>query len=245
MKICSVADPDSNPDPSDPYVFGPPGSGSISQRYRSGSIYHQAKKARKTLIPRYCFATFFFFNYVNVPSKSKKFFVASWRSVTKVAGSVNPDPDPHQKCHRSATLFVLVADPFFASVHRISLFTNYNSPRCRKGWRNNGWAADADTPGAPAGQPGRTLQARSVPLPSLQDPDSALSLNPDSCGWIRIPDQDLRRENWLIKPGQSLFRVYRIRIRSGFSRRGWIRIPDQDLRSENWLIKLGQFLSRV
>jgi hypothetical protein len=26
----SVADPDPNPDPSDPYVFGPPGSGSIS-----------------------------------------------------------------------------------------------------------------------------------------------------------------------------------------------------------------------
>jgi hypothetical protein len=28
--ITSVADP--NPDPSDPYVFGPPGSGSISQQ---------------------------------------------------------------------------------------------------------------------------------------------------------------------------------------------------------------------
>jgi hypothetical protein len=36
----SVADPD----PSDPYVFGPPGSG-------SGSFYHQAKIVRKTLIP--------------------------------------------------------------------------------------------------------------------------------------------------------------------------------------------------
>jgi hypothetical protein len=37
----SVADPD----PPDPYVFGPPGSGSISQRYGSGSgfFYHQAK----------------------------------------------------------------------------------------------------------------------------------------------------------------------------------------------------------
>jgi hypothetical protein len=40
----------------DPYVFGPPGSGSgsISQRYGSGSgsgsFYHQAKIARKTLI---------------------------------------------------------------------------------------------------------------------------------------------------------------------------------------------------
>ncbi len=48
----SVADPD--PDPSDPYVFGPPGSGSVSQRYKAGSgsgpFYHQAKKVRKPLI---------------------------------------------------------------------------------------------------------------------------------------------------------------------------------------------------
>ncbi len=36
----SVADPD--PDPRDPHVFGPPGS---------GSFYHQAKIERKTLIP--------------------------------------------------------------------------------------------------------------------------------------------------------------------------------------------------
>ncbi len=41
-----VADPD-------PRVFGPPesGSGSTSQRYGSGSFYHQAKIVRKTLIP--------------------------------------------------------------------------------------------------------------------------------------------------------------------------------------------------
>jgi hypothetical protein len=47
----SVADP--NPDPPDPHVFGPPGSGSISQRYGSGygSFYHQTKIVRKTLIP--------------------------------------------------------------------------------------------------------------------------------------------------------------------------------------------------
>ncbi len=38
-----VADPE--------YVFGPPESGSISQRYGSGSFYHQAKIVRKTLIP--------------------------------------------------------------------------------------------------------------------------------------------------------------------------------------------------
>jgi hypothetical protein len=48
--ICtSVADPDL--DPTDPHVFGPPGSGSVSQRYVSGSFYHHAKIVRKTLIP--------------------------------------------------------------------------------------------------------------------------------------------------------------------------------------------------
>ena len=34
----SVADSDPNPDPSDPYVMKPPGSGSSSQRYGSGSF---------------------------------------------------------------------------------------------------------------------------------------------------------------------------------------------------------------
>ncbi len=43
--------PDQNPDPPDPHVFGPPESGSTSQRYGSGSFYHQAKLVRKTLIP--------------------------------------------------------------------------------------------------------------------------------------------------------------------------------------------------
>ncbi len=52
----SVADP--NPDPPDPHVFGPPGSGSICQRYGSGSgsgsfypSITKQKKVRKTLIP--------------------------------------------------------------------------------------------------------------------------------------------------------------------------------------------------
>jgi hypothetical protein len=53
------------PDP-DPYVFGPPGS---------GSLYHQAKILRKNL-DSYCFVTSFglfsFENDVNVPSKSNK-----------------------------------------------------------------------------------------------------------------------------------------------------------------------------
>jgi hypothetical protein len=42
-----------NMDPLDPYVFGPPGSGSFSQTYGSGSgsFHHKAKIVRKTLIP--------------------------------------------------------------------------------------------------------------------------------------------------------------------------------------------------
>ncbi len=53
-------------------VFGPPGSGSLSQRYGSGSFYHQAKilNSKKSL-DSYCFVTFFYFlplkNYLNVP----------------------------------------------------------------------------------------------------------------------------------------------------------------------------------
>ncbi len=44
----SVADPNPDTDPPDPHVFGP--SGSISQRYGSGSFYHHAKIVRKTLM---------------------------------------------------------------------------------------------------------------------------------------------------------------------------------------------------
>jgi hypothetical protein len=63
-----VADPD--PDPPDSHVFGPPGSGSISQRYGSGSrfFYHHAKIVRNTLIP----PNLSLKNDVNVPSKSNK-----------------------------------------------------------------------------------------------------------------------------------------------------------------------------
>jgi hypothetical protein len=37
MEDSSAADPEPNPDPTDPRVFGSPGSGSISKRYGSGS----------------------------------------------------------------------------------------------------------------------------------------------------------------------------------------------------------------
>jgi hypothetical protein len=60
----SVADPD----PSDSYVFGPPGFG-------SGSFYHQAKTVRKTFITIILLHLSDFLSlksYVNVPSKSHK-----------------------------------------------------------------------------------------------------------------------------------------------------------------------------
>jgi hypothetical protein len=49
----SVADPEP-----DPYVFGPPGSGSISTTSGSGSIYLQAKIVRKALFCDF-FMTFY------------------------------------------------------------------------------------------------------------------------------------------------------------------------------------------
>ncbi len=59
----SVADPDPNTDPDlpDPHVFGPPGSGSTSQRYGSGSFYHHVKIVRKTLIPTILWLFFTFY----------------------------------------------------------------------------------------------------------------------------------------------------------------------------------------
>jgi hypothetical protein len=78
----------------DPNVFGPPGSGSISQMYwpgsRSGSFYHQANIIRKTLIPTVLWLLLDFLslkNDVNVPSKSNKqknFFNSFFAGVLKV-----------------------------------------------------------------------------------------------------------------------------------------------------------------
>ncbi len=83
----------------DSHVFGPPWSGSISQRYGSGSFYHQAKIVRKTSIPtvlRLLLDFLFCKNYGNIPLKGKK-------TETKMAGSGSvsqrhgsADPDPHQ-----------------------------------------------------------------------------------------------------------------------------------------------------
>ncbi len=94
------------PDPPDPRVFWPPGSGSTSQRYGSGSgsgsFYHHVKIIRN-LESNYFMTLFDFLslkNNVNIPSKSNKilkrklfmfcfvlFFASIWRSMTKIAGS--------------------------------------------------------------------------------------------------------------------------------------------------------------
>jgi hypothetical protein len=73
----------------DPHVFGHPGSGSISQIYRSRSFDHYAKIVRKT----YWFVTFLDFlslkNDVNVPSKIKKqktFFLKSFVCAMRLEG---------------------------------------------------------------------------------------------------------------------------------------------------------------
>jgi hypothetical protein len=51
----------------DPYVFGPPGSGTISTGSRSGtgSFYHQAKIVRETSIPTVLFCDFFMTFYLS------------------------------------------------------------------------------------------------------------------------------------------------------------------------------------
>jgi hypothetical protein len=105
MVVTSVPDPD----PPDPHVFGPPGSGSTSQRYRSGSFYHNAKIVRKTFIPTTL--RLFLIFYLTKSNIQKKlcykisFLLASWRSMTKITGSgsisqrhgsEDPDPDPPQ-----------------------------------------------------------------------------------------------------------------------------------------------------
>ncbi len=147
--------PDPNLDPNT-HFLGPPGSGSTSQEYGSGfrSFYHQAKIVRKTLLSTVLWLLLDFLslkNDVNAPSKSNKqknlflkisFLLASWRSMTKIAGSApesgsisqrhgsaDTDPDPHQKvmhpehwfleCFCSAV--VVESDPNLASWFRIRI----------------------------------------------------------------------------------------------------------------------------
>jgi hypothetical protein len=98
----SVADPD----PLDQYVFGPAGSGSVNQRYGSGSgsesFYQQERK------PWFLLFCFFFFDFlswkkdVNVPSKSNKFGVLKVNDENKMSWIRRSGSVP--KCHGSATL---------------------------------------------------------------------------------------------------------------------------------------------
>ncbi len=132
----SVADPDS----SDPYVFWPPGSGSrsISQRSGSGPFYHQAKIVRKPwfLLLGDFFLTLYLWKWCKCTFKKEwaekllknSFLLASWRSMTKMAGSGSgyisqrhgsPDPyqnfmDPQHRQHRhrymkSMNFFIFLA----------------------------------------------------------------------------------------------------------------------------------------
>jgi hypothetical protein len=82
--VVSVADPDANPDPPDPRVFGPPGSVSTSQRYgsgscsgsESGSLYH-AKIVRKTFITYYLVTLCDFLSLKNDVDVASSFLLAS------------------------------------------------------------------------------------------------------------------------------------------------------------------------
>jgi hypothetical protein len=85
----SVSDlePEPDPDPPDPHIFGPRGSGSISQRYGSGSFYHPSiikQIVRKTLIPTVLWILLDFYLWC-------KFSVGVL--LTKLAGT-DPNPDP-------------------------------------------------------------------------------------------------------------------------------------------------------
>jgi hypothetical protein len=78
ISVTSVVDPDPNPDPP-ATCFGPPGSGSTSQRYGSGScsgsgsFYHHAIIVKKNLDSYYCVTLFDFLSLKNdVASKSNK-----------------------------------------------------------------------------------------------------------------------------------------------------------------------------
>jgi hypothetical protein len=123
-------------------VFGPPGSKSGSVIYSCGSwSFHQQKKMKKNH-DFYCFVTalwLIIINDVNVPSKRNKhkklFLLASWRSLTKRAGSgsasrsvsqkyrpEDPDPDPYQNvtdpehCLKSSHLVYAVPVPVWERI---------------------------------------------------------------------------------------------------------------------------------
>ncbi len=84
---------------SNPYVFGPPGSGSVSHKQGSGSIYHKARVVRFLLFCDF-FMTFYLWRMTYImyqcpdPDTKDPFVFVSTGSAS---GSV-------PKCHLSATL---------------------------------------------------------------------------------------------------------------------------------------------
>ncbi len=120
----------------DPYGFVPPGSGSVIIRIRI-LILSSSSKNSKTKLAFYNIWLYYDFlswkNDVNVPSKISKqknleknyFLLASWRSLTKRAGSRSisvariRESGSITKYHRSTTLFLYLSHCFwdeFASV---------------------------------------------------------------------------------------------------------------------------------
>ncbi len=72
--ICAFTSSVADPDPLDPYVIIPPGSGSISQRFGSGSgsFYHQARRNLILLLNDFFLTFLSFKNDVNVPLKTNQ-----------------------------------------------------------------------------------------------------------------------------------------------------------------------------
>jgi hypothetical protein len=95
MRSTSVVD-------TDPYVFGPPGFGSVSQRYGSGScsFYHHAKMLRKPLFLLFCdiFITFYLRKMTQmylqkIISRKIVYITGSGSgSIGQRHGSVDPEP---------------------------------------------------------------------------------------------------------------------------------------------------------
>jgi hypothetical protein len=111
------------PDPPDPRVFWPPGSGSTSQRYGSGSVsgsFYHLEKILRNLESNYFMSLFDFLslkNNVNIPSKSNKIlkrklllfcFVLFFASILKVN---EENPDSHQN----------VMDPEYWLLYNVAL----------------------------------------------------------------------------------------------------------------------------
>ncbi len=115
--LASIPNPDS--DPPDPRVFWPPGSGSTSQRYGSGSgigsgsFYHHAKIIRKILNP-----TILYLQKVTSRKICVKKIIFCWHLEGQWRKKQDPNPDPLVRgmdprirtkiCHGSGTMLLVM-----------------------------------------------------------------------------------------------------------------------------------------